>query len=67
MGALLDIEESEKLPTPLNFDIKTIKQLKAEINKSFEGGKPSENEPAKKKKKRKNKNKGKDIEEEKIE
>jgi hypothetical protein len=35
MDALLDIEEALKLP-PKTFDVRTVHQLRAEINKSFD-------------------------------
>ena len=40
MGALLDIQEAEKLP-PKKFDMKTIQKLKLEIDKSFDADKGS--------------------------
>ena len=40
MGALLDIQEAEKLP-PKKFDMRTIHKLKVEIDKSFDADKGS--------------------------
>ena len=47
MGALLDIQDAEKLPAK-PFETSSIKKLKENINKSFDGDKKPKQEESKK-------------------